>query len=209
MIFLSKGYPVSRYLMAMLKLSETLQFVFGVAVLVSTTLISSCGSSDRVTRNNHSMQQLEALMATENFEIRSNWAMPMATTSLNSLASAGLLPPGSSAGLINLIGNSNYVRIMGDSLSLFLPYFGERQMGGGYNSDGPGIEFNGIPEKMEVSKNEDKQRYDIRLEMTDTSENFQLNLSLFPNHNSTINVTSSHRFPIQYSGSVQAIRSDD
>lgn len=144
-------------------------------------------------------------MSTEHFEIRSDWALPLATNSLNSIANAGLLPPGSSAGQISLIGNANYVKVVGDSLSVYLPYFGERQMGGGYDSDGAGIEFEGVPEKMEITKNEEKQRYDIRFEFEDDAENFTVSLSLFPNLTSTISVNSSQRFPIRYSGAVKAI----
>lgn len=155
------------------------------------------------------MRALDSLLSTDNFEIRSNWAMPLATMSMNSLANAGLLPPGSSAGQINLIGNSNHVKVIGDSLSVYLPYFGERQMRGGYNSDGAGIDFEGIPERMKITKNDEKQRYDILLNLKDDSENFTLNITLFPNFNSSINVTSSQRFPIRYSGSVQAIQIED
>ena len=82
-------------------------------------------------------------------------------------------------------------------------------MGGGYNSDGAGIDFEGIPEKMEITKNKAKKRYDIRIKMKDNSENFILNITLFPNLTSTINVNSSQRFPIRYSGSVQALTSED
>ena len=54
-------------------------------------------------------------------------------------------------------------------------------MGGGYNNKGAGIEFEGIPERMEISKNEDKQRYDLLLKIKDDSENFTLNIGLYPN----------------------------
>lgn len=147
-------------------------------------------------------------MSMEHFEIRSDWALPLATNSLNSIANAGLLPPGSSAGQISLIGNANYVKVMGDSLSVYLPYFGERQMGGGYNSDGAGIEFIGVPKKMEITKDKEKQRYDIRFEFKKDSENFMVIITLLPNLQSTININSSQRFPIRYSGSVETLTID-
>ena len=193
----------------MCKVVETISFKSLLLVLICFGLAISCGSSSRVAEGNGGMEPLDTLMSTKNFEIRSNWAMPLATNSMNSLANAGLFPPGSSAGQINLIGNPNYVKVIGDSLSVYLPYFGERQMGGGYDSDGAGIDFEGIPEKLEITKNEEKQRYDIRVKMKDDSENFILTIILFPNLTSTINVNSSQRFPIRYSGSVQSLQSDD
>lgn len=171
--------------------------------------LSSCGSASKISRTKVDTQKLDALVSSDRFEIRSDWAMPLATNSMNSLANAGLFPPGSSAGQINLIGNANYVRVMGDSLSVYLPYFGERQMGGGYNSDGAGIAFEGIPDTMEITKNEEKQQYDILLKMKHNLENFILTITLFPNLNSAINVSSSQRFPIRYSGSVQVLPTED
>lgn len=171
------------------------------------TLIS-CSSSSQIANEKNGIQQLDALVLTERFEIDSDWAMPLATSSMNSLANAGLLPPGSSAGQISLIGNTNYVKVRGDSLSVYLPYFGERQMGGGYNSDGAGIDFEGIPEQMEITKNEEKQQYDILIQIREDSENFTINATLFPNLTSTINVSSSQRFPIRYNGSAKALAGD-
>jgi hypothetical protein len=81
-------------------------------------------------------------------------------------------------------------------------------MGGGYDNDGPGIQFEGIPQSMEIAKNEEKQRYNISLKIKDDSEVFNVNATLFPNLNSIINVNSSQRFPIRYSGNVKALPYD-
>ncbi|WP_373519372.1 DUF4251 domain-containing protein [Pricia sp.] len=172
---------------------------------ISVGMFNSCGSSSKLTDDNGAGQALDSLVSQRRFEVRSDWAMPMATASMNSISNSGLLPPGSSAGQISLIGNANYLKMMGDSVAIYLPYFGERQMGGGYDNDGPGIEFEGIPEDMKVSKNDAKQRYDIRFSMKDDSENFNVNLSLYQNLSSMINVNSSQRFPIRYSGTVDKI----
>ncbi len=150
-------------------------------------------------------QQLNELVANKSFVIESDQALPMATNSLNSISNAGLLPPGSSASQINLIGNPNYLKVMGDSVAVYLPYFGERQMGGGYDNDGPGIKFEGVPQDMKINKDDEKHRYDIQFKMRDDSETFNVNIVLFPNLSSMINVNSSQRFPIRYSGHVSAL----
>ncbi len=168
----------------------------------------SCGSTSKTMGANAQTQELDELVSKKHFEIQSDRAMPTATASLNSISNAGLFPPGSSASQVSLIGNSNYLKIMGDSVAVYLPYFGERQMGGGYNKDGPGIKFEGVPKSMEITKDKEKQRYDIRFKMKDDSETFNVNITLFPNLNSIIDLNSSQRFPIRYSGSVKAISSD-
>ena len=169
----------------------------------------ACSSASKVKNGKKSFEQLDALMTAKDFEIISNWALPLATNSLNSLANAGLFQPGSTAGQISLIGNPNYVKIKGDSLLVYLPYFGERQMGGGYNNRGPGISFDGIPQQMVIKKNEEKERYDIRIKMKDRTESFNLTITIFPNFDTAINVNSSQRFSIRYAGSARAIPSED
>lgn len=187
----------------MLKLSQTLNLSTILLLSLFGGAVMSCGSA-KTMGTEAKRQRLDELVSKKSFIIESDRAMPMATNSLNSISNAGLLPPGSSASQISLIGNSNYLKIMGDSIAVYLPYFGERQMGGGYDNDGPGIKFEGIPEDMEINKDEGKQRYDIRFKMTDDSETFNVNVTLYPNLNSMINVNSSQRFPIRYSGEVSA-----
>ncbi len=179
----------------------SLNRIFVVSVLAG--LMLSCGSSSKITDSKG--KQLDDLVSSKHFEIISDMAFPLATASLNSISNAGLFPPGSSAGQISLIGNSNYLRILGDSVAVYLPYYGERQMGGGYDTDGAGIEFEGIPTEMEITQDKVKQRYDIRFKMKDDSENFNCNITLFPNLTSMISVSSSQRFPIRYSGQVSVI----
>ena len=183
----------------------SLKSVFLVSILAG--LMLSCGSSSKISDGKS--KQLDDLVSSKHFEILSDRAFPLATSSLNSISNAGLLPPGSSAGQISLIGNSNYLKVLGDSVAVYLPYYGERQMGGGYDSDGAGIEFEGIPTDVEITKDKDKQRYDIRFKMKDDSENFNVTITLFPDLTSMINVNSSQRFPIRYSGAVKAIPKDE
>ena len=134
--------------------------------------------------------------------------MPLTTNSLNQISNAGLLPPGSVANRINLIGNANYLRIKGDSISAFLPYFGERQLAGGYNNNNVGIQFNGIPKEYSVTKDEKKQQHNIRFNINNNTENFQVYITVFPNMTATMNINSSHRFAISYSGFVSSIEKE-
>ena len=127
--------------------------------------------------------------------------MPMANNALNQIAAR----QGGNASRINLIGNPNYLKVKGDSVLAFLPYFGQRQRGGGYNNDGGGIKFEGIPKNYEVTKNNENQRQDIRFDINENSENFSVLVSIFPNLNTTINVNSTQRSPISYDGKAKPI----
>ncbi len=170
-------------------------------------LMFSCSSSSKISDSDS--KQLDDLVSGKHFEIISDRAFPLATTSLNSVLNSGLLPPGNSAGQISLIGNPNHLKVMGDSVAIYLPYYGERQMGGGYDTNGAGIQFKGKPTEMEITKDDAKKRYEIHFKVKDESENFNLNVTLFPNLTSMISVNSSQRFPIRYSGVVKAIPKDE
>src|SRR5690606_34557078 len=108
----------------------------------------SCGSTPKTNSTDNWI--LNNLIAEQSFEIESRWAQPMTTNAYNQAVN-GLLPPGSTAGQINLVGNTNYLRMDKDSISAYLPYFGERQMGGNYGGTNGGIEFEGVPKNLKIT----------------------------------------------------------
>ena len=95
---------------------------------------------------------LDEMISSKFFEIESQWAQPQLSTTMAQLGNAGLFPAGSNAGNINLIGNPNYFRMEGEKVKAYLPYYGERQMGGAYNNNKTGIEFDGVPIDLEITK---------------------------------------------------------
>ncbi len=162
----------------------------------------SCGSSREASSED--LARLDKLIEDRYFEIENKWAMPLATNSMNQIANAGLLPPGDTASQINIQGDSNYFKFEGDTVSAELPYFGERQMGGGYNQD-TGIKFKGVPEDLEIINEEDKNHYTINFNISEETENYQISLRLYPNLNALIHVNSSNRFTINYRGNLKEL----
>ena len=92
----------------------------------------------------------------------------------------------------------------GDKVTADLPYYGERQMGGGYNSNA-GIKFEGVPEDLEISKDEDKQRHQIDFTISEEGETYGVRVTLFPSLNGTIHVSSSQRLSIRFEGKLSAL----
>lgn len=168
-------------------------------------LIVSCSSSKQIVAPNAESKALDALLATKQFRIESDWALPQGTQSMNAIANSGLLGVGNNAASINLIGNSNFLEFKNDSIAADLPYFGERQMGGGYGSEN-GVKFNGVPEKYSLVKNDKNQRYQMKFSIDgDTTEFFNVIINFFPNMAVIININSSQRTGINYQGTVKAI----
>ncbi|MGB5370884.1 MAG: DUF4251 domain-containing protein [Flavobacteriaceae bacterium] len=170
------------------------------AMAMGILLVQGCGAVSKNTLAE--TKALDELVVSKRFEIESDWALPLATNSLNSIANAGLLPPGSSANRISLVGNPNYLKVQGDSISAYLPYFGEQQMGAGYNNEGIAVQFKGVPVSYEVVKHQNRQRYEINFVIRNKTETYTVNLLLYPKKASVINVISTHRFMIRYEGRV-------
>ncbi len=163
-------------------------------------IIISCASNPRPGIDTNEIEKLDSLVAFKSFEVKVNWAKPLVTNSINSIANAGLLPWGSTANMIDITGSSSYLRITSDSVMANLPYYGERQLGGTYNSINNNVSFNGLPKDFKITKNEKNKFYKIDFTISDGTEIYDINLRLYPNLISFINVVSSHRTTISYKG---------
>lgn len=124
------------------------------------------------------------------------------------LDNAGLLGVGNSANSINLQGNSNFLTVKGDSVSSYLPFYGERHMNVGYGGRDSAIEFDGEMKNYRAEWDEAKQRYNITFNAKSNNENFGVQLILFPNNSSAITLTGSSRSTIRYTGKVSAVKED-
>lgn len=175
------------------------------AIYLALVVLISCGASNKIVKPSAQSKALDEMVVSKQFKFDAEWARPIATSSLNSIANSGILPPGNNASQINIAGNGSYFKMEGDSVSADLPYFGERQMGGGYGSD-TGIKFEGVPDDLTIVKDETKQRYDIRFQIKKKSEVYRVQVELFSNLNGTMSVNSSQRFAIRFDGKVSAVK---
>lgn len=166
-----------------------------------TISIFSCSSS-KSSATPAEMEALTSLIEKRDFRIECDRAYP--TTTIAMQKAARLLPAGNSASSINLAGNGDFLTISGDSITSFLPYFGERQMSAGYGGDDSAIQFKGKVENYKVVENK-KNGFDISFEAKSNSENFKVNITLFSNLKSEIMLIGSSRSSIRYSGTVKSI----
>ncbi len=143
------------------------------------------------------------------FIIDAKWANPLSTRSINAIANAGLLAPGSTTNRIDLIGTQSTLEIEGDSVSANLPYYGERQIAGVYNNADVGIKFNGLPNDFKLDFNTKRQAYEMQFSIKNNTEVFDVNATLFPNNKVALYINSSQRLTIQYQGNLLFSESDD
>jgi hypothetical protein len=185
--------------MKSLKINILALFVIALSFLVS------CGTS-KVNYTSDDMNALRELVDSKSFEIESDWAYPLPSIGLNSIANAGLLPPGNNATQINLIGNANYLRIEGDSIKAQLPYYGERQIASNYGSTNTGILLNGLMKDLTVDFNEKKERYELRFQANQDTETYQVTINIFSNRQASMSINSTHRNNIAYRGAVNSVK---
>ena len=178
-----------------------------IFVICSALVFLNCGNSEPTVEQIAQQQRLKQLVESKDYQIESDRAMPQASNSLMQIQNTGILGVGNTAGNINLIGNPNYLTISGDSVKAQLPFFGERQMGGGYGGRDAGIEFDGLMEDYSSEWIERKGRYVVRFNADSQNEQYMVVINLFPNMTTSMMVNGNQHTPIRYSGYVKKVDS--
>jgi len=107
-----------------------------------------------------------------------------------------------SGGKIKQLSYGYYMKVTGDTLISYLPYFGQAHAPT-YSSDNGGINFTSTKFDYKV---EDRKKggWDIIIVPDDYSDVQKLYLTVFENASATLQVISQSRSPISYSGYVTA-----
>jgi hypothetical protein len=168
-----------------MKIGIKFSYVFVVSFLCM--IFISCGSADgRVIKD---YDKLQEAINSRTFEIEHLWALPMG------------------GGMIDLIGNPNYIRINKDSVDLFLPYFGVRHGGGGFNSHEGGLIYKGEAKNLSITE-ETKRRVKIRFEGKQDQDELRFSITIYPDGSANTSVVMAQRQTIAYRGSVRQLPSE-
>lgn len=162
-------------------------------------LLMACGASKEIKEPNLVLDQM---MNERSFKIDMRTAEPQLTQAMSQIANSGLLPPVNSMTRIDVTGSGYFIEVQGDSVSANLPYYGERQMGGGYNSDS-GIAFNGVTDDLVIKKNKGKSSYTASFSITGNSERYFVTTVIGSSLYTTTSIQSSERNRIRYSGEIR------
>ncbi|WP_375324503.1 DUF4251 domain-containing protein [Flagellimonas sp. GZD32] len=176
--------------------------IFKLGILGILLFFAACAATSKTNATSEEQAVFEKMVANKQFEMNATWAQPMATQSLNSIANAGLLPPGSTANRIDITGTGGYFRLSDGKVKADLPFYGERRMGGTYSNDKVGIKFDGEPRDMTFEPAKKGDGYTLKFNITEGAESYQVVANIYPNQSARLMVASSQRTNIWYQGNL-------
>ena len=164
-------------------------------------LLAGCGAS-KDPLSAQAWDRMERVVTSRNFQFRAQWAEPLQTGSMNQIANAGLIPPGSNVNRIDLTGTANYLKMEGDQVEMQLPYYGERQINQNYGR-ADGMEFIGPAEDIRTRKTAKNEYYDLDFNLKYKTELLQCSGRVFSGMRTILTIYSSQRNMIRYVGEVK------
>ena len=176
-----------------------------LGVIIFCVLAFGCSSTKKVIDTN---PELDSMIEQESFAFAVKFVEPQVTAALASIGNSGLLTPGNTISRIDVTGSGYFLKLNEEQVSADMPYYGERQMGGGYNSD-TGIKFNGTTKNLKIVKDEDKKSYQITFNVAKSAENYFFTIDVTTALKTTVWVQSSHRNRIRYLGKISEFTSEE
>lgn len=177
------------------------QFISCLFVFI---VVYGCGTTQS-TVSDEDRKELANLVEEKKFRIENDWANPTVTNAMMQVGQ--ILGPQNNASRINLMSNPNFLEVDGDHVKAYLPYFGERQMGGGYNTNETGIKFDQVAEDMEIHYLEAKKKYKMTFKANNTNSNeaYNITLEVFFNKKTSLIINSTERNSIRYEGTLMPL----
>lgn len=179
-------------------------------VLAILTVLWSCKSSDVTSSQKHTadINTLKMLMDKDAYYIDIEVVYPLNTAATQQVANALLLSrTGNNASRIDVSGDGHFVQIKSDSVKGNLSFFGERRLSGGhYGSTNGGIVFNSFPKDYQKTINEKKRKLEIKFtthQEDEISERYEVKIEIFPNNNVNVNIASTFKTFINYTGTLR------
>ena len=185
----------------MRKINRHIVYIALYAVWVSGIiwLVGGCQST-AAPLSAEEQARLDNLVENREFVFDAKYAMPLSSQAYISAANMGFtMARGNSPTNINLTGDGYYLRMYGDSVEIYLPYFGTRENITNYNNQGS-IDIKAAIEEFRERRT--PKGHEMEFFAREGYERFRLILNIFPNSQSQLSVFSPQRDVIRYSGRV-------
>ncbi|WP_262887133.1 DUF4251 domain-containing protein [Winogradskyella litoriviva] len=181
-----------------------------IFLLTILTVLYSCKANEVATNNKHTsdLNKLQMLIDKDAYYIDIEAVYPMNTAATQQVANALFLSrTGNSASRIDVAGDGHFIHIKSDSVKGNLSFFGERRLSGGhYGSTNGGIVFDGLSKNYEKTINKKKRKLEIKFttnQKDEISETYEIKIEIFPNNNVNVNIASTFKSFINYTGTLR------
>ena len=184
----------------------------GLKLLCATSVIVllwSCKAQMTTEEKAQEMTVLNTLLAQQDYRIAIDEAQPFNTNAtLQVFYALNMQTFGDTPGRINVSADGHVIKIQNDSITGSLPFFGERQLGSAsYGGRDIGIQFESKLKDFSKSINEDKGKLIMKFsadQKDGNTENHDVIIEFFPNHDVFVKVNSTHRTIMGYRGRLEA-----
>ncbi|WP_445159204.1 DUF4251 domain-containing protein [Mesohalobacter salilacus] len=170
------------------------------------SLLGSCKTNQiaKAEAKADDLEVLDSLYAKKEYHIKINVAYPFTSTATTQVANALLRNTGDNINRIDVRGDGNFIKIQNDSISGYLPFFGEsRTSSGTYGGTDLAIQFEEPLKDLTKKINSDKGK--LELEFTanqkgNRNEKYDVSLNIYPNKNVMVNIRPVHKTVMRYDG---------
>lgn len=172
-----------------------------VIVILLISVSASCKSSQSIARQSQEFKNLKNILNSKAFKVDVHTALPFNTRVTRQVLNELTRFTGNNANQIMITGYE--VNFKNDSIIGQLPYYGEQQLGGGRYNANFGIVFNNIPKDYSLEKHKKHDAFVMKFNIDDdieSVETYRVIITFFSNNSTDIDVISSHRNTISYSG---------
>lgn len=165
--------------------------LIALVILVVNPIISQTKEEKKAAKEATAVQEYEAmkvLINAESYAFEGEWATS------------------NKGRRINLMSNPTFIKMDAKNADAHLPFFGTAHSGAGYGSGGGGIEFKSEVQNYQVSFNDKKKKATIKFKSkSESNENFDVTITIHGSSSTSVNITSSNRSSMNYSGKIKKL----
>lgn len=155
--------------------------------ILFTLLCIMAFTLNALTKSEKAYEHTKELIVSDNYFFEANKALPTTGSS------------------VSLVTNRGYLKLNEGLATVFLPYFGEMDIGGGYNGRGA-IEVKNDVYDYKIKFNDKKNRIIITFNIGNTSERFDVTMNIDRSGWTTVIIKSMNRSTISYYGETRVLK---
>ncbi len=170
------------------------------------SLLWSCKTNQiaKAEAKANDLEILDSLYAKKDYYVKINVAYPFTSTATTQVANALLRNTGDNINRIDVRGDGNFIKIQNDTVSGYLPFFGEsRTSSGAYGGTDLAIQFDELLKDLTKKINTDKGKLELEFsakQKRNNNEKYEVSIDIYPNEKVSVNIRPVHKTVMRYDG---------